>query len=191
MTRQADALRSESLHVAWALRQLLATARHLGERHTAGVSVMADPLDAAALECFAVNARALAHFLWRQRGDRGVRKDDAVAGDWFDEGTWEPEPLPEELAEVAERTGWGVAHISYTRLREHPEWDYEGIAHRIAYRFAWFLVDAEPGRVAPGLREWVEARIVEWRGTLPFELIPRTPRVVATPAHPSLWMQSF
>ena len=62
---------------------------------------------------------------------------------------WRPEPLPEELEEVANRTGWGVAHIWYTRLRGHPEWNFERVAHRIAYRFACFLVDVEAGLLAP------------------------------------------
>ena len=190
MTRDPEELRQQSSHVAWVLRQLLATATHLGERHAAGVSVMADPLDAAALESFAVQARALVHFLWRQRGDKGVRKTDALASDWFDGGMWRPEPLPEELEEVANRTGWGVAHISYTRLRGHPEWNFERVAHRIAYRFACFLVDVEAGLLAPDLREWAEGAIMKWRETLPFSIVPQHQRIAATPVHSSVWMRS-
>ena len=86
LDRSADELRAQSSHVAWGLRQLHATATLLGRRHAADVSVMADPLDAAAPESFAVHARALIHFLWHQRGDRGGRKTGAVASDWFGAG---------------------------------------------------------------------------------------------------------
>lgn len=67
---------------------MLAMATHLGRRQDAGVSVMREPLDAAALEAFCVYARALIEFLWRDRHSRRgrPRTTDAVAGDWFPGG---------------------------------------------------------------------------------------------------------
>jgi hypothetical protein len=165
---------------------MLAAATHLGRRHDAGVTIMKDPVDAAMLDAFAVYARALIEFLWRDRRDRlgTPRATDAVAGDWFGDGSWQREPLPEELVGVADRTGWGTAHISYTRQREHPVWDHEMVAHRIAYRFAWFAEDASPQLVAPSFRNDADAAIVDWRLTLPWTMLPAPPRLSATPSFP-------
>jgi hypothetical protein len=184
MERTPDELRAQSPHVLWSLRQMVAMATHLGRRHDAGVSIMQDAMDAAALEAFCVYARALIEFLWRDRRSRRgrPRKTDAVAGDWFPGGVWREDPeLPEELVGVADRTGWGVAHISYTRQREHTYWNHEDITHRIAYRFACFVADVDPELVEPRFRETAEAAIIEWRGTLPFSVIPTGPRLSATP----------
>jgi hypothetical protein len=187
-----DELRAGSIHALWSLRQLLEMATHLGERHQAGVSVMTEPHDVAALDSFCVHARALNEFLWRDRHgkDRRVRATDAVAADWFKDGVWAREALPAELADVADRTGWGVAHVSYTRLREHVEWEFEEIAHRIAYRFACFAIDADPDLLGPGVRHWAESRIGEWRAALPFSVVAQPPRVVASPSDASLWMSA-
>jgi hypothetical protein len=184
MDRTPDELRAQSPHVLWSLRQMLAMATHLGRRHDAGVSVMQDPMDAAALEAFCVYARALIEFLWRDRRQRRgrPRATDAVAGDWFEAGAWREEPdLPEELVGVADRTGWGVAHISYLRQRERVSWNHEDITHRIASRFACFVDDVAPGLVVPSFRASAEAAIVEWRGTVPFSVIPMAPRLSGTP----------
>lgn len=92
--------------------------------------------------------------------------------------------MPVELVGVAERTGWGVAHISYTRQREHTYWNHEDIAHRIAYRFACFVADVDPRLVVPGFRDSAEAAIMSWRATLPMAIIRKAPRLSATPGFP-------
>jgi hypothetical protein len=151
---------------------------------------MKEPLDAAALEAFAVHARALIEFLWRDRQAKPKpRKSDALASDWFDGEIWRPESeLPEELRDVARRTGWGVAHISYTRQRLHPTWDLEGIAHRIAQRFATFAAEVNPDLVLPGFCYEAEKAIIDWRASFPSSFVSPPPQSIATPADPSLWL---
>jgi hypothetical protein len=186
MQRTATELRAQSIHVLWTLRQLMATATHLGRCHDAGVRIMEDPTDAAMLDAFSLYGRALIEFLWRDRRDRRgtPRATDAVAADWFKGEVWRKESLPEELIGVADRTGWGAAHISYTRQREHPQWDHEMIAHRIAYRFSCFSTDVNPAFVMPGFRDRADAAIVAWRATLPISVLPSPPRISATPSFP-------
>jgi hypothetical protein len=193
--RKPEKLRAQSVHVLWSLRQLLELAEHLQARHEEGVSVMVEPLDAAALEAFCVHARALIEFLWRDRKHRDderpkPRRENAVAADWFASGEWAYEPeLPDELRDVSARTGWGVAHISYDRLNgERPAgWDHVGIAHRIAHRFASFATDVDPAVVAAGFIDESYRMIIQWRGGQPFALLDPPPSLSASPAHPGLW----
>lgn len=90
------------------------------------------------------------------------------------------------------RTGWGVAHISYTRLDRDEVWgwDHVGIADRIGSRFADFLDDAPASRLDPRFYEARE-EIIEFRANMsakqhPFEPEPNPP--VGTPIHPSAWL---
>jgi hypothetical protein len=192
--RDPDELRDQSFHVLWSVRQLLALAAHLDDRAQAGEPVMTDPLDAAALEAFCVHARALIEFLWRDRSGRtpGVRKDDAVSADWFEGGVWpwmqQDLRLPPELTGVEDRTGWGLAHLTYKRLR--PEtvagWDHVGIANRIAYFVAGFAEDVDPSLVGATFKAGVYELVMAWRFSRPRELFP-PPRRVATPGSPSAW----
>jgi hypothetical protein len=96
-------------------------ATHVYDRRHDGVTQMVDPLDAAALEDFCLHARALVEFLWRDRKHNRVSRRDAVAGDWFDTGSWRYEPvLPPEIKDLRRRTGFALAHIpttGSTRLR--------------------------------------------------------------------------
>jgi len=193
--RKPEKLRAQSVHVLWHFRQLLAMAEHLQRRHDEGVSVLALPLDAAALEAFCVPARALIEFLWRDRKERDdprpkPRRENAVAADWFASGEWAYEAeLPNEVRDVGARTGWGVAHISYDRLSERKveAWDFVDIAHRISHRFACFAADVDPALVAGHFRAEVDRLITDWRAQLPFALIGTPEYPSASPSDPGLW----
>ena len=129
--RSDSELREQSIHVLWEFRQLMRLATHVYNRQHEGVTQMVDPLDAAALESFCLHARALVEFLWRERDDLR-NKNDAVAGDWFDAGTWdEPSDLPPELTDLGRRAGFALAHISYKRISPNEAWGWDlvGIAH--------------------------------------------------------------
>jgi hypothetical protein len=196
MDRRSDSvLQDQSVHVLWQFRQLMRLATHLYDRRHEGVVEMVEPLDAAALEAFCLHARALIEFLWRDRAHPPrPRVDDAVAGDWFDAGTWRYEPhLPEEVRDVERRTGFGVAHISYKRINpaEAWGWNHVEIAHRIASRFADFASDVPPHRV---LRRFYDEAISEnlnFRTNMAEKepgLFAAPPLPIGTPAHASLWI---
>lgn len=196
--RSPEELRAQSFHVLWSLRQLLALAAHLDKLSDHELSELRDPLDAAALEAFCVHARALIEFLWRDRtgrdGKRKPDRSDALAVDWFPNGVWQwmerDRSIPEDLRDVTGRTGWGVAHISYKRLR--PEkvagWDHVRIANRIAYFFACFVDDVDDELVGEGFKDGAVAEVMKWRESRPLELLSPAPNRVATPGNPSSWL---
>jgi|SRR5665811_253902 len=194
--RRSDAeLRDQSVHVLWEFRQCMRLARHLYDRRHGGVTEMVDPLDAAALEAFCLHSRALVEFLWRDR-NQGKRpmSQDAVAGDWFDTGSWRFEAsLPDEVRDVHRRTGWGVAHISYKRL--DPEevwgWDHVAIGHRIASRLHDFSEDAPTVRLHPDFRREALKENLNFRENMALKehaFEPSPSYSVGTPAHPHLWI---
>ena len=113
-------------------------ATHLYDRRHVGIVTMVEPLDAAALESFCLHARALVECLWRDRAhDSRLGKNDAVAGDWFDTGSWRYEPtLPPEVREVSRRTGFALAHISYKRINLNDVWGWDQLALRTGSRLA-------------------------------------------------------
>lgn len=193
--RTPDELREQSVHVLWEFRQLMRLATHVYDRREAGVAVLVDPLDAAALESFCVHARALVEFLWRDREHKPkADRRDAVAGDWFEDGTWAYQgELPEDLRDVERRTGFGVAHISYNRI--NPEeawgWNHVEIAHRIAGRFAGFVQDVNDDLVHPQFCHEATTESLEFRRHMAERepgLVPPLPQPVGTPGHPSIWI---
>ena len=151
--REPGDLRKQSVHVLWEFRQLMRLATHLYDRREAGVVELVDPLDAAALESFCIHARALVEFLWRDREHKPkADRRDAVAGDWFEDGTWGYQgELPDELSDLERRTGFGVSHISYNRVNpdEAWGWNHVEVAHRIAWRFACFVQEVPDPLVHP------------------------------------------
>lgn len=194
--RRSDAeLRAQSVHVLWEFRQLMRLARHLYDRRDEDVIEMVDPLDVAALESFCLHARALVEFLWRDRAyDSRLGKNDAVAGDWFDSGSWRhEEALPAEVKDVRRRTGFAVAHISYKRINPNETWGWHHveIAHRIASRFYDFAADVPPERVDPRFYIESTAENLDFREHMADKepgLLPPPSQPVGTPAHASLWI---
>ena len=194
-TRSDAELQDQSIHVLWEFRQLMRLATHLYDRRHVGIVTMVEPLDAAALESFCLHARALVEFLWRDRAhDSRLGKNDAVAGDWFDTGSWRYEPtLPPEVREVRRRTGFALAHISYKRINPNEVWgwDHVGIAHRIASRFYTFASDAPAERVDPRFYDEATRENLKFREHMVEKepgLLPASPEPVGTPAHASLWI---
>jgi hypothetical protein len=195
MAARSDAeLREQSIHVLWEFRQLMRLATHVYNRQHEGVTQMVDPLDAAALESFCLHARALVEFLWRERDDLR-NKNDAVAGDWFDAGTWdEPSDIPPELTDLGRRAGFALAHISYKRINpsEAWGWDLVGIAHRIASRFHCFAADVPRQRVDPRFYGEALAENLAFRENMAEKegvaFVSPPPQPVGTPAHASVWI---
>jgi hypothetical protein len=188
-------LRKQSVHVLWEFRQLMRLATHLYDRREKGVVELVDPLDAAALESFCIHARALVEFLWRDREHKPkADRRDAVAGDWFEAGTWDYQgELPDELSDLERRTGFGVAHISYNRInaKEAWGWNHVEIAHRIAWRFACFVDDVSAELVHPQFKDEATTENMAFRTQMAesdLGILPPPPQPVGTPAHPSVWI---
>jgi len=196
MPRTDAELKDQSLHVFWHLRQVLHLSARLEDRRRAGTTVLVEPLDAAALEAFAVSARALADFFWRDRepiSGPKLRMTDAFAVDWLSRDEWDPGDKPVELERINNRVGQDIAHISYRRLDRSEErgWQPVEVAHRLAYwfaRFAEWVQREHPERVADDFQHEVSDAIVEWREQVatggPIEHILHPPLPVATPAYP-------
>jgi hypothetical protein len=118
------------------------------------------------------------------------KRENAVAGDWFDPGEWAYESdLPDEVRDVSAQTGWRVARISYDRLNGERQagWDHVGIAHRVAYLFASFVSDVASARVPRGFIDEACTMIIQWHGGQPFSMLDPPPRLSASPADPGLW----
>lgn len=111
MTRSTAELIEVSVHLRYELHMLEATARALAEAEV--------PLKYALIESFAVHARVLLEFLYRKRGDRGVRDSDVLACD-FCPG-WQAPPIPAVLERVPHRTGKEIVHLTYDRNGKTPE----------------------------------------------------------------------
>ena len=173
---------------------MLRLSAHLEHLRRAGQPVMASALDAAALEAFAVSARALIDFVWCDRtpGSIGAPRDtDALAVDWFLDGEWDPGALPDELRVVRERVGFGVAHISFRRIDRSEEWGWKlvDIASPVAYWMACFVERVAPERVTADFRDEVEDELIAWRKEIdnperPFAFLTDPPGPVGTPMHP-------
>jgi hypothetical protein len=194
VTRDPDKLRRQSLHVFWHLRQVLGLSAHLERRRREGHDILLDPVDAGALEAFAINARALVDFFWRTRERHsGAWAHDAIADDWMTANHWDPGEVPAELRNVRAQAGAGVAHISYRRLDGSREWSWKhlDVAHRLAYWFACFADDADQSLLAENFREQSIRAIIEWRQETeqPAIVFGGPPISVATPGDPSLLTQ--
>lgn len=197
MVRTDAELKRQSLDVFWYLRQVLHLSAYLEQRRREGTTVLAEPLDAAALAAFAISARALSDFFWRDRepstGPR-PRSTDAFVVDWLTRDEWDPGDLPTELSQVHERVGQDIAHISFRRLdrTERCGWQPLEVAHRLAYWFAVFAQEVErlrPGAVASDFKREAWQAHEQWQLKTAteklFEYVVHPPPAMATPVHPT------
>jgi hypothetical protein len=193
--RSPEELKQQSVHVFWEFRQLMRLATHLYDRRAAGVVELVDPLDAAALEAFCIHARALVEFLWRDREHKPkADKRDAVASDWFEDGGWPHQTLPAELSDLERRTGFGVAHISYNRINANEVWGWNHveIAHRLAWRFAYFVQDVSDDLVHGQFKDEATAENLAFRTHMAARepwVLPPPSQPVGTPAHAVAWIK--
>lgn len=121
------------------------------------------------LESFAVHARCLNDFLWRDRGDKKPR--DAFAADFCAPGDWERvrDDLPQTtLEEVRTRRRFGreIMHLTYDRIDgdgEDKQWpcgavvlEVAGALREFATRSLADRLDAETRESLLGLRQTLE-----------------------------------
>jgi hypothetical protein len=139
-------LRSVSEHLHYEVGMFLILARALS------TGIFGEgPINNAALESFTVHARVLLEFFF---GDK-PRPDDVVADDFLDgQGKWSElrEEIPEILADLRERVGKEVAHLTYARLlvlQEAKAWRFVEIANAFECVLGRFLSAVPAERLAP------------------------------------------
>lgn len=110
------------------------------------------------VESFAVHARCLHDFMWRDR-QRKTRDTDAFAADFCAPGIWAEvrEPVPPHLANVIERKRFGaeVMHLTYKRISgitEQKRWPCGAIYVEIADALSKFADTALPDRLRDSTR---------------------------------------
>jgi len=100
----------------------------------------------AFLECFTIHLRALIDFLWKQTD---MRKDDAIASDFFTSATlWEkirPE-MPLDLEPARSRTNKEIAHLTYARMdvtSETKGWNFKKMTKAVLRVIKLFVDNAD------------------------------------------------
>ncbi len=192
--RNDDELKRLSHDVYWRLRQVLVLSTFLDGLRRNGQQRMHDPFDAAALEAFAINARALLDFIWRTRTPDAwprARPDDVFAVDWFDDGDWKPSEPPPHLASLKKKVGKDIAHITLGADAPsgwQPRYETSGLASALAY----FAKRVPASRVGLNFKSAVPDAVAEWRIEIGaddevFGLIAADPLLpAATPANPTM-----
>jgi hypothetical protein len=144
--RTDEDLRAASQHLHYEVWMFLTLARALS------TGVFGEgPLSNAALESFTVHARALLEFFF---GDK-PRLDDVVADDFVGgQGKWSElrGEMPAILADLRDRVGTEVAHLTYARLLVTPEtkgWRFVDIAQSFEDVVGRFLRAVPAERLAP------------------------------------------
>jgi hypothetical protein len=104
----------------------------------------------ALLESFGVHNRNLIDFLWV---DGPMKDTDAIARDWI-EG-WEAPEMSERLANVKDRVGKEMVHLSYNRLdvaEDEKGWTVLGIGPEVVGAFGKFATEVPDDLVPEGWR---------------------------------------
>lgn len=122
------------------------------------------------LDAFAVHARCLNDFLWRDRSSHKPR--DAFAVDFCESGVWEAKRngLPQEALEEirdSHRFGREVMHLTYDRIDgrgEDKEWPCGAVLEEIAGGLALFAQTALPDLLDDGDRARLAALQRELEG---------------------------
>jgi hypothetical protein len=129
----------------------------------------------ALLESFGIHNRNLIDFLWR---DRPMKDTDAIARDWI-EG-WQAPEMSERLANVKDRVGREMVHLSYNRL-DVPDgekgWSVLGIGPEVIVAFAKFSTEV-PDELVP---EGWQRRAYSATGTVPAERVEELEQYVVRP----------
>jgi hypothetical protein len=138
-----------AVHLRYEVAMLLSTAQGLAS----GI-LRESPAHNALVESFAVHARNVIDFLWRNSSN----DDDVLAEDFF------PSPdlwhgrrpqMPSLLETAKQRAHKQVAHLTYTRVllsEQEKEWQFVEIAQQLQQVFAHFLRAAPHESIGPLLQ---------------------------------------
>jgi hypothetical protein len=161
MTRMDSELRELSGHVLYEIQVLFGTAEALEYHATVDNFELPWVAQMASLEAFVVHARALEHFVFRDRGAR-TRRDDGLADDFFEPGRWAELRPPKEITlnELSPRVGKEIAHITYERTKTTEgtkQWRFAQIAASIGRPLRVFIDNVSQEKVVPDFRSQVRA----------------------------------
>ena len=129
----------------------------------------------ALLESFSVHSRNLIDFLWL---DRPMKGTDAIARDWIED--WQAPEMSERLANVKNRVGKEMVHLSYNRLdlpEDEKGWKVLGIGPEVLVAFGKFATDVPDDLIPEGWR----GRAYSASGTVPPEWIEELEQYVIRP----------
>jgi hypothetical protein len=129
----------------------------------------------ALLESFGVHNRNLIDFLWLARP---MKDTDAIARDWI-EG-WQAPEMSERLANVKDRVGKEMVHLSYNRLdvpEDEKGWTVLGIGPEVIGGFAKFATEVPDNLVPAGWR----GRAHSATGTVPREQVKELEQYLIRP----------
>ncbi len=167
MTRTEDELKKLSRHVLYEIQVLFGTAEALEVHTTTLGSELPWLTSMTYLEAFVLHARALEHFIFRDREHRGAREGDGLAVDYFAPKAWRGLCPPKEttLDPLSTRVGKEVAHITYARTvatEEMKQWRFAQIAGSIGRPLRVFIDNVDPEKVIPDFRDHVRAAFPEY-----------------------------
>jgi hypothetical protein len=150
-------------HLHWEVKQLCQLGVRLEEMRRGGKAELRDAVDVAVLEAFLLHARALIEFVWLSQdpdvramrakatyfGKKIVTKapyaHDVLAEHFFDRPEqWRPGELTHLIARTHEKSHWGIARCSYTRLdpEEARRWEHAQITRDLARPLTGFALMA-------------------------------------------------
>ena len=144
-------------------------------------------IEMALVESFALHARALVDFFFRDKG----RADDAFASHYFPHGVWAKlrpaqGPWIREVRQPAlDRFGKEIAHLNYHRVtlaEQAKGWPVVQIAGAIGQVVWVFVSNVDPTRVPPEFKGRAEREIPAFArlGGWPGAIAPIWPRASAT-----------
>jgi hypothetical protein len=156
------ALRNEELvaisqHLLYELQMLIGTARILEAMDSLEKSDFETRVTYnALLESFCMHARVLLSFLY----DDNPKKDDVVAGHFFDPGYWflKRPQMALVLEKLRTKISKRVAHLTYYRTMTGSEeaWEYAKIADEVVLLFGRFRDLAPVGTLSSAFCEFLE-----------------------------------
>ena len=153
MRHEPDELRALSEDLLYEAQMLFGTADRL-RRHVHEIEPLPVDLLDSCLESFAIHARLLDQFFWKD--PKPGFPDDAFAADYFPAGEWaktRTNVQRSKLDGISKRTGHEIAHLSYKRIHiaaEAREWEFDVIAGVIGYAFRLFLADVSSDLLTDG-----------------------------------------
>jgi hypothetical protein len=135
-----------------------------------------DPVvENALLESFGVHNRNLIDFLWRSRPMKGT---DAIATDW--NVSWQAPKMSERLANVRDRVGKEMVHLSYNRLdipEDEKGWQVLGVGPEVTGAFGKFATEVPEDLVPDGWRGRAYSAI----GAIPPEQVKKLEQYLIRP----------
>jgi hypothetical protein len=149
MTRTSEELHAVSLDVLYDVQLMFRASDRLGQSTIDPEFALPWEIEMALLESFAVHARCLIHFLWR---DGSRHPEDAFARDFFRANDWQRiRPSKERTIDgVDDRVGVEIAHLSYNRSRVPEEdrlWSHGQIVSSIGRCLREFITHVPEDRV--------------------------------------------